>query len=90
MPKNNVCILFIVSMFFLSSCSKGADLKQTTLTKNNLVSIQKQINSSTVLTTDEQQWYMLGQIQISSKGGQVVGKTVDEVIAAGKSVAPKK
>ena len=90
MQKNHIYMVLILAIFIMSSCSNGSELKQTTLTKNNLVTVQKQVNSGKGLTKEEQEWYMLGQIQIGSTGGQVVGKTVGEVIAAGKAVVPRK
>lgn len=83
--------IFVYGVFLAcAACSNGADLKQTTLTKDNLVAVQKKINSGKGITKEEAQWYLLGQIQISSSGGQVVGKSVAEVIAAGKAAsAPK-
>ena len=90
MSNNKMYILYLVAIFMLSSCSNGSELKQTVLTKDNLVTVQKQVNSGKGLSKEEQEWYMLGQIKISSTGGQVVGKTVGEVIAAGKAGAPKK
>lgn len=80
-------ILVVAALLVCAACNNGAELKQTTLTKANLVTVQKKINSGKGITKDEAQWYMLGQVNISSTGGQVVGKTVAQVIEAGKSVA---
>jgi hypothetical protein len=84
---------FIIILLFcslLGACDNPEKLKQTVLTKENLVAVQKDVNAGKGFTNDERQWYMLGQIQIGSTGGQVVGKTVAEVIAAGKAAsAPK-
>jgi hypothetical protein len=67
----------------LTACGNTDELKKTKLTQKNLVEVQKKINNSK-LTTEEKQSYMLGQIKIMTTGGQVVGKTVGEVMAAGK------
>jgi hypothetical protein len=82
MKRIALCMVLLIC----TACSNGAELKQTTLTKENLVTVQKRVNSGKGVSTEEAQWYLLGQIQITSSGGQVVGKTVTEVIAAGKTV----
>lgn len=82
-------IVISAALLVCAACSNGAELKQTTLTRENLVAVQKKINSGKGISKEEAQSYMLGQIKISTTGGQVVGKTVGEVIAAGTSAATK-
>ena len=84
-------LITMIVCALLTACENGEKLKQTVVTKENLVTIQKKANSGKLLSADEAQWYLLGQIQISTSRGQVIGKTVEEIIAAGKPAsAPKK
>jgi hypothetical protein len=88
MMRKVIIVLLCVMLF--AACNNPEKLKQTVLTKANLVAMQKNVNAGKGLTQEERQWYTLGQIMIASTGGQVVGKTVGEVIAAGKAAsAPK-
>ena len=82
-------IIIMLCCSLVVACSKSDKLKQTVLTKQNLVEVQKQVNAGKDFTKEEKQSYMLGQIKISITGGQVVGRTVGEVIEAGKKSIPR-
>jgi hypothetical protein len=80
-------IIALVCCALLAACGSGHKLKQTVLTNQNLVEVQKKITEGKVLNKKEQQWYILGQIKISTSGQQVIGKTVGQVIDAGRTAS---
>ena len=80
-------IIALMCCALLAACSSSEKMKQTVLTNQNLVEVQKKITKGKVLTKKEQQWYILGQIKISTSGQKVIGKTVGQVIDAGKTAS---
>ena len=80
-------IIVIMCCALLAACGSGEKMKQTVLTNENLVAVQKKVTEGKVLTKQEQQWYILGQIKISTSGQKVIGKTVGQVIDAGRTAS---
>jgi hypothetical protein len=80
-------IIAMMCCALLAACGSGHKMKQTVLTRDNLVEVQKKITEGKVLNKKEQQWYILGQIKISSSGQQVIGRTVGQVIDAGRTAS---
>ncbi len=72
------CLIFTC----IVACSTRENVKDTVITTQNISKIQNSVQNARDLTKEEQQWFMLGQIQLGQK---VLGKTVADVVAVGKT-----